>query len=241
MSERGGMQQVFDALASPVRRELLWLVRDREVSAGDLARMCQLSPATISQHLAVLRRAGLIRQRAEGTFRLYRADAGLLAQLHTVLAAEDERWLQTHDHPEARHTHATEGRAITVKVTVPASRVEVFNAFLDAATYSRWFGATVSIIDGRFHCAMPDGMQVRGHYEHVVEPSLIVMVWDFSDAGVPLPGRELQAYGHFSDPGDGQCTVEIHQLVERPEQLPRLTSAWTMVLGRLYEFFAPTH
>ncbi|MFN0027068.1 MAG: metalloregulator ArsR/SmtB family transcription factor [Acidimicrobiales bacterium] len=243
MSANGGMQRIFDALASPVRRELLWLVRDREVSAGDLARMCELSPATMSQHLTVLRRAGLVRQRAEGTFRLYQAEAETLARIHTVLAAEDSRWLQAHPHPEARHTVVSHGRVLTAGVTIPASRQDVFDAFVDAKTYSRWFGADVSIVDGRFHCTMPNGMQVRGRYDHVVEPSLIVMVWDFSDGDVPLPGDELVAYGHFTAAGDHPdadvCTVEVRQLVPRPEQLLRLTSAWTMVLGRLYEYFAP--
>jgi uncharacterized protein YndB with AHSA1/START domain len=239
MVDEGGMQGVFDALASPVRREILWLVHDREVAAGDLARMCELSPATMSQHLTVLRRAGLVRQRAEGTFRFYRAEAGLLARIHTVLAAEDGRWLRSRPHPEARHTTVTHGRVVTAQVTIPAPRSAVFDAFLDAGTYSRWFGADVTIIEGRFHCTMPTGMQIRGRYDQVVTPSLIVMVWDFSESGVPLPGHELVAYGHFTDAADGGCTVEVRQLAERSEQLGRLTSAWTMLLGRLYEYFVP--
>ncbi len=239
MSAQGGMQRVFDALASPVRREILWLVRDREVAAGELARMCELSPATISQHLTVLRGAGLVQQRVEGTFRLYRAEAELLARIHAVLAAEDGRWLRAHPHPEARHTVVTEGRVVTVGVTIPAPRAVVFDAFVDAKTYSRWFGADVTILDGRFLCTMPNGLQVRGRYEHVVAPSLLVMAWDFSDGGIPLPGHELQSYGHFGDADDGGCIVEVRQLVDRAEQLPRLTSAWTMVLGRLYEYFSP--
>lgn len=234
-----GMQDVFEALASPVRREILWLVRDREVAAGELSRACELSPATMSQHLTVLRRAGLVQQRAEGNFRLYRANVERLRRLHSVLAADDGRWLQTHPHPEARHTTVRQNHVVSVAVHIPSPRHQVFGAFVDPETYSRWLGGPVSLVEGRFIASFGEGLQVRGRYEQVIEPSLIVMAWDFGDREIPLPGDELAAYAHFRDAPAGGCDVEVHQLVKSAEQIPRLTSAWTMVLGRLYEFFVP--
>jgi DNA-binding transcriptional ArsR family regulator len=68
------MQQVIEALAEPRRREILRLVRHAELPAGAIAaRFDDVSRPAISQHLRVLREAGLLRERREGTHRLYRA------------------------------------------------------------------------------------------------------------------------------------------------------------------------
>jgi DNA-binding transcriptional ArsR family regulator len=61
------------ALADSRRREILAIVRDRELPAGEIADRFDVSRPAISQHLAVLRQAGLVSERREGTRRLYRA------------------------------------------------------------------------------------------------------------------------------------------------------------------------
>lgn len=67
------MQAVLDAMVEPRRREILRLVRDREMPAGAIAaRFPEVSRPTVSQHLRVLRDAGLLIERQEGTRRLYR-------------------------------------------------------------------------------------------------------------------------------------------------------------------------
>lgn len=67
------MQAVLDAIAEPRRREILRLVRDREMLAGDIAaRFPEVARPTVSQHLRVLYDAGLLHLRREGTKRLYR-------------------------------------------------------------------------------------------------------------------------------------------------------------------------
>jgi DNA-binding transcriptional ArsR family regulator len=67
------IQKVLAALASPVRREILGLIWDRELSAGEIAAAFPVTKPTISQHLAVLREAGLAAATAVGTSRRYRA------------------------------------------------------------------------------------------------------------------------------------------------------------------------
>ena len=65
---------MLEAIAEPRRREILRLVRDRELGAGEIAaRFPEVARPTVSQHLRVLRDAGLVEQRREGTRRLYRA------------------------------------------------------------------------------------------------------------------------------------------------------------------------
>jgi uncharacterized protein YndB with AHSA1/START domain len=76
------------------------------------------------------------------------------------------------------------------------------------------------------------GTEVRGRYELVLPPSLIVMRWDFEDDNVPVPGAELTGYLWVHRRGKGS-RVEVHQLVDAPHQAPFMEIAWTTVLGRL--------
>jgi DNA-binding transcriptional ArsR family regulator len=67
------MDAALRALADPRRRAILALVRDRELAAGDIAGHFDVTRPAISQHLAVLREAGLVSERRDGTRRFYRA------------------------------------------------------------------------------------------------------------------------------------------------------------------------
>jgi DNA-binding transcriptional ArsR family regulator len=83
------VQATLDALAEPRRREILELVRDRELAAGAIAANFDVTRPAISQHLRVLKQAGLLDERREGTKRLYRARPEGLADLRDFL---DEFW-----------------------------------------------------------------------------------------------------------------------------------------------------
>ena len=61
------------AIAEPRRREIFRLVLDRELSAGEIAARFDVTRPAISQHISVLRSAGLIEERREGARRFYRA------------------------------------------------------------------------------------------------------------------------------------------------------------------------
>ncbi len=62
---------VLRALAEPQRRRILTLVRDGELPAGEIAEHFDITHQAVSQHLRVLKDAGLLRERREGTRRLY--------------------------------------------------------------------------------------------------------------------------------------------------------------------------
>lgn len=79
------MQAVLDAISNPRRREILRLVWDAERSAGEIAARFDVSWPAVSQNLRVLRTAGLITERREGTRRLYRADPAALGPLEAAL------------------------------------------------------------------------------------------------------------------------------------------------------------
>lgn len=67
------MEAAIRAIAEPRRRAILHLIRRRELSAGQIAARFDVTRPAISQHLGVLKRAGLVTERRAGTRRLYRA------------------------------------------------------------------------------------------------------------------------------------------------------------------------
>jgi DNA-binding transcriptional ArsR family regulator len=73
------------ALAEPRRREILALLREDELSAGEIASRFPVSWPAISQHLGVLKSAGLVAERRLGTRRLYRARPEGLVELRAYL------------------------------------------------------------------------------------------------------------------------------------------------------------
>ncbi len=77
------------ALADPTRRRIFERLRRRPHAVGDLARHLGVTPPAVSQHLAVLRKARLVRSRAVGTSRLYKPDLAGIAFLREYL---DRMW-----------------------------------------------------------------------------------------------------------------------------------------------------
>jgi DNA-binding transcriptional ArsR family regulator len=79
------MEAALRAIADPRRRRILSLVRADELSAGEIARQFDVSWPAISQHLTVLKDAGLVSERRAGTRRLYRARPEGLSELMVFL------------------------------------------------------------------------------------------------------------------------------------------------------------
>jgi DNA-binding transcriptional ArsR family regulator len=77
---------VFAALADPTRVRILDLLSKRERAVGELVREFELSQPAVSQHLRVLKEAGLVASRADAQRRIYRVNPAPLRQL--------DRWLQ---------------------------------------------------------------------------------------------------------------------------------------------------
>jgi DNA-binding transcriptional ArsR family regulator len=111
------MDAALLALAEPRRREILALVQGGELSAGEIASNFPITWPAISQHLGVLKRAGLVAERRQGTRRLYRARPEGLAELRAYL---DGFWSNALDRlvreaeaetrtPEGGSTRAREG------------------------------------------------------------------------------------------------------------------------------------
>ena len=81
------MSNVFRALADPTRRQVLALLRERPLSAGELAARFDVSKPTMSAHFAVLREAGLIDASKHGKSIVYRLRMSVLEEALMGLAA----------------------------------------------------------------------------------------------------------------------------------------------------------
>ena len=84
-----GVQAAIEAIVEPRRREILRLVREEELTAGRIAAHFDVTRQAISQHLRVLRGAGLLSEHRDGTRRIYRLRPEGLMELRAFL---DDFW-----------------------------------------------------------------------------------------------------------------------------------------------------
>ena len=75
-----GLQKTLKALADPVRREILDMLRMGRMSAGDITEKFSITGAAVSRHLSVLKDADLIRDKREGKFIFYEINVSVLEE-----------------------------------------------------------------------------------------------------------------------------------------------------------------
>ena len=76
-----GIQNTLRALADPIRREILGMLKSGRMAAGEIAERFDVTQASISRHLAVLKEADLIRDRREGKYIYYELNASVLEEI----------------------------------------------------------------------------------------------------------------------------------------------------------------
>ena len=76
-----GLQDTLRALADPIRREILSLLKGGRLSAGEIGQHFPVTAAAISRHLSVLRKADLIRDQREGKFIYYELNTSVLEEI----------------------------------------------------------------------------------------------------------------------------------------------------------------
>jgi DNA-binding transcriptional ArsR family regulator len=92
--DEAGTDEALKAIAEPRRRAILRLVAHDELAASEIAAAFEVTRTAVSQHLTVLKNAGLLTERREGTRRLYRARPEGLAGLRQFL---DDMWASSLD------------------------------------------------------------------------------------------------------------------------------------------------
>lgn len=87
------MQDTLHALADSTRREILNLLKQSRMSAGDIVKNFSVSGAAISRHLSVLKEVGLIRDEREGKFIYYELNTTVLEEIMLWMSELKGEWL----------------------------------------------------------------------------------------------------------------------------------------------------
>lgn len=87
-----GPLATFRAIADPTRRAILDVLRSGERTVSELLEPFEMSQPALSQHLKVLRQAGLVEQRRDGRRRIYRLDAEPLREVYDWVAHYERFW-----------------------------------------------------------------------------------------------------------------------------------------------------
>ena len=92
------LQNTLRALADPIRREILNMLKSGRLSAGEICEHFDVTSAAISRHLSVLKEADLIRDAREGKFIYYDLNASVLEEI--MLWISDLKGVDHHDQEE---------------------------------------------------------------------------------------------------------------------------------------------
>lgn len=230
---------ILDVLASPIRREILWLTWHDELSAGEIAEQFEVSGPTISQHLKVLREAELVAQTVDGNFRRYRARHDRLQQFEPYLRqGEVERWVLSESLRPASDEVSSETTHLSrTRVALPVEPQVAFELCVTAEHLSRWCGENAQTDrrpGGRFQFDLM-GHTCRGIYWRYHPPSVLVLHWGFSDQGdVPAPHTLFESTLFFSSADIG-TDLEVQQPANTAEEAEFISMAWTDRLRNLEE------
>src|SRR5215471_5606342 len=166
------MEAALKAIAGPRRRQILRLVLGGELSAGEIAAQFDISAPAVSQHLGVLKEAGLVSERRNGTRRLYRARPEGLAELKEFL--EDfwserlEALKREAEQEERASMDATaEATAVERTISIAASPETVWEFLVDGDKAIRWMGTSATIDarpGGLYRCEVLPGHVAEGAY-----------------------------------------------------------------------------
>ena len=89
-------QDTFKALSDPIRREILFLLKDGRKSAGDIAANFDMTQATISYHLSVLKKADLVQETRKANFIYYDLNTSVFEDLMLYFAQFKDVSSETH-------------------------------------------------------------------------------------------------------------------------------------------------
>lgn len=195
------MDAALKALAEPNRRRILEFVADGELSAGTIADRFEVTRPAISQHLSVLKQAGLIAERREGTSRLYRARRQGFAQVKWFLDGFwEDRLAQLGAAVTTAHEHdtATMTQCVTVQrdLVVAAPVDTIWDLLTDAGQATRWMGLTATfdlVVGGSYRNEVVPGFVAVGEFIDIDPPHQLAHTWGWEpdESGVVPAGSTI--------------------------------------------------
>src|SRR5271155_372376 len=185
------LDAVFGALADPTRRAILARLALGEATVNELAAPFKLTQPTISKHLKVLERAGLISRGRDAQRRPRRLVAKSLE--------EATAWLQGYRNPGTLQFTTHGDREITMRRVFAAPRQLIFDAFTKPELLKRWFfgppGGTLAVCEValkagdsfRYVWRSPDGSEIGmgGVCLEIISPERIVATEKFDQPWYP--------------------------------------------------------
>jgi uncharacterized protein YndB with AHSA1/START domain len=193
------MEQTFKAIADPTRRRILELVAEEELAAGDIWTHFAVTRPAISQHLTVLKQAGLISERRRGTSRLYRARPQGLTEPKLFLEGFwDTKLGRLQRVGEAQSGgEVTERMAVERETLIAAPPEVVWRLLTDPADMTRWMGQTAIIepsVGGSYRVEVVPGQEAVGEFVEVDPPYRLAHTWGWlGDPTVPA-GSTIVTY-----------------------------------------------
>lgn len=175
--------EVFVALSHPVRRRLLELLSEGSVTAGDLAARFDLSRPAVTEHLQVLRRAGLVRDETAGRHRHYHLVAEPLADVEQWLHPFERFWrgrLRTLATLLEENPVPTDTASVSVDQFVAAPPERVWRALTEPELLAGWWvpGDIAAVVGHRFHLQMPRWGSIPCEVTVVEPPSRFVYTFN---------------------------------------------------------------
>ncbi len=190
-------EAVFRAIADPTRRGILRLLRDQQRTVGEIAQNFATSRPAISKHLRLLRSAGLVVTRQQGTARICELNAAPLRAVSDWISDYEVFWSASLGNlkryvEENLMSITPTADTITQEITINAPAARVFAALTTPDQCVRWWG-----IEGRFKSTgmesdlRPGGKWVvrgtragdggefivRGEYREIKPPHLLSFTW----------------------------------------------------------------
>jgi DNA-binding transcriptional ArsR family regulator len=92
MARASTTSDIFNAVAEPRRREILTYLAEHEREVGEIVAALGLNQPSVSKHLGVLHRVGLVRVRRNGRHRLYRTEGAAIRPLHDWTRTFERFW-----------------------------------------------------------------------------------------------------------------------------------------------------
>lgn len=246
--------RALDALGDATRRAIVERLQEGPRAVGELASGLPVSRPAVSQHLRVLKEAGLVTERQEGTRHLYRLDPAGLAEVRSYFdrfwetALADFKAAAEERREERMSTHAAD---LTVRktVTVAASLEQAFEVFTERIA-AWWPVETHSIGGDRVEAVVMEGREGGRVYE-VIEggeeaywatvtawepPRRVALSWKVN----PRAAAPTEIEVRFTPEGDGTRVDLEHRGFERlgeeaTEASESYGGGWDLVLGRYAE------
>jgi DNA-binding transcriptional ArsR family regulator/uncharacterized protein YndB with AHSA1/START domain len=216
---------IFQALSDKTRLSILSLVAIDELAAGEIAGHFSQTRTAISQHLTILREAGLISERRDGTKRMYRVtnEQLLAARLFLERLTGSERpepsprvavpappVAVAPAKPESRPVN---GGELALEVHVAAAPEQVFALLTKDSAIATWLARQVRTEPhpgGIFHLSNQSGLNIVGEYLHLDSPHQVSFSWGGLD-GMD-PGESLVEWLLEADPEGTRLRLRHHNL-----------------------------